>query len=195
VQPFTPLPVPSWSLGQPVPLAALKASTDRLFAQLEPRRKLAAPDVASPAISGALAAMAQALGTDAGPALAESVRKALASKVVVTEGGKPVAGRFMGAAEAETKIGARRAEVGCFWGVCGMGLGGRGGRKEEERFGVAGATTGAAVFSLSLLVFFSQPSTKTRAKQHPIPTPPTHSCTPALSRCGPSASWLCRSRR
>lgn len=110
-KPFTPLPVPSWSLGQPVPLAALKASTDRLFAQLEPKRKLAAPDVASPAVSGALAAMAQALGADAGPALAESVRKALASKVVVTEGGKPVAGRFMGAAEAETKIGARRAEL------------------------------------------------------------------------------------
>lgn len=44
-----PLPVPKWEApDKPVPLAALKASTDALFKQMEPKRKLAAPGASTP---------------------------------------------------------------------------------------------------------------------------------------------------
>ena len=47
-QPFSPLPVPGWQFGKPVPLSSLQASTDKLVAQMEPKRKLAAPNMSAP---------------------------------------------------------------------------------------------------------------------------------------------------
>lgn len=112
--PMPPLPVPKWEApGKPVPLESLKASTDALFKQMEPRRKLSAPGAAAtPAIKSALAEATKALGAEASAALAESVAAAVASKVVVTENGRPVPNfKFTSAAEAEAKLHARRVAL------------------------------------------------------------------------------------
>jgi len=45
LQPFPKLPVPSWSLGQPVALDEFKKVTDSYFAALEPTRKLKVPQL------------------------------------------------------------------------------------------------------------------------------------------------------
>jgi hypothetical protein len=63
------------------------------------------------AVANSLAGLTKALGGD-GAALAESLKKSLASKVVVTENGKPVPGfAFMSAADAAAKVTARRNEL------------------------------------------------------------------------------------
>jgi hypothetical protein len=45
LQPFPKLPVPSWSLGQPVALDEFKRVTDTYYKALEPARKLKVPQL------------------------------------------------------------------------------------------------------------------------------------------------------
>lgn len=113
-KPFPKLPVPSWSLGQPVALDEFKKVTDSYFAALEPTRKLKVPQLPAQ-VSDQLKALEASSGVD-GVALKALLEKAVGESSYVEEGGKRLPGfTYLSAADANKIVALRRKQVHARW--------------------------------------------------------------------------------